>query len=146
MSVRLTTRPLSTARALAELTAPGLGGIVVFVGRVRPDRTRGGTVRALEYESHRAMTLRSFRAGEAEARRRHGAERVVLWHRIGTVRAGEPSVIVGAASAHRRAAFDSVSMLIERVKSDAPLWKVERARPARPRRRPPSPRAARSAG
>jgi molybdopterin synthase catalytic subunit len=146
VSVRLSTRPLSAARALKELSAAGLGGIVLFVGRVRPDRTRHGTVRALEYESHRAMALRTLRAWEVEARRRYGAARVVLWHRIGIVRAGEPSVIVGTASAHRQSAFEAASMLIERVKTDAPLWKSERVRPARPRRRLPLPGPARSAG
>lgn len=146
MSVRLSARPLSSARALKELGVHGLGGIVLFVGRVRPDRTRAGTVRALTYESHRALALEEFRALEAEARERYGVGRIVIWHRIGTVPVGEPSVMIGAASAHRRAAFDATSMLIERLKSDVPLWKSERVRPGRPLRRRPSRGPVRSAG
>lgn len=145
MSVRLSARPLSSARALEELGAPGLGGIVLFVGRVRPDRRRAGRVRALSYESHRALALEAFRAWEVQARQRYGVGRVVIWHRVGIVRAGDPSVIIGAASAHRRAAFDAVSMLIERLKSDAPLWKSERVRSVRPRGRRPSRAPGRSA-
>lgn len=145
MSVRLSARALSTTRALKELEGPGLGGIVLFVGRVRPDPTRFGSIRALAYESHRALALGSFRALETEARRRYGVGRVVLWHRTGTVPAGQPSVIVGAASAHRRSAFEAASMLIERLKAEAPLWKSERVRPGRPRRRLPSRATVRSA-
>lgn len=136
MSVRLTERPLSSTLALKELGAPGVGGIVLFVGRVRSDRIRAGTVRALAYESHRALALKAFRSWESEARRRFGVRRIVIWHRVGLVRAGAPSVIVGAAGAHRRSAFDAASMLIERLKADAPLWKSARVRSGRPPRRP----------
>ncbi|EQD45842.1 Molybdopterin biosynthesis MoaE [mine drainage metagenome] len=146
MSVRLSARPLSSVRALKELGASGLGGIVLFVGRVRPDRTPTGTIRALAYESHRTLALEELQALETEARERYGVGRIVIWHRIGTVPVGEPSVMVGAASSHRRAAFDATSMLIERLKSDVPLWKSERVRPGRPPRRRPSRGPVQSAG
>jgi molybdopterin synthase catalytic subunit len=134
VSVRLTRRPLSMAAAMRVLEGPGLGGVAVFAGRVRPDRVGRGRVVALEYEAHRILALRALTALERTARRRFGAERVVLWHRLGDVPVDEISVIVGAATGHRAAAFAAARYLIERLKAEVPIWKTERARPARRRR------------
>jgi len=146
VSVRLTRRPLSPAAALRELEGPTLGGVVVFVGRVRPDRTREGAVVALEYESHRAPALRALTQLEVDAKRRFGAVRTVAWHRVGRVRVGEPAVIVGAACSHRRAAFAAAEFLIDELKRSVPVWKEVRARRARRPRRHPGPSGGRGAG
>lgn len=146
MSVRLTSRPLVLGAALRELEAPALGGLVVFVGRVRPDRTREGAVVELQYETHRAPALRALARLEQEAQRRFGAERTVAWHRVGRVRVGEPAVIVGAACAHRVEAFAATRFLIDELKRSVPVWKEIRARPVRRPRRRPGPSTGRSAG
>jgi len=122
---------------MRELEGDELGGVVVFLGRVRPDRTGKGRVTALEYEAHRELALSALRGLERTARRRFGAEKVVLWHRLGAVPVGEPSVVVGVATGHRAAAFRAARFLIERLKAEVPIWKLERARPVRrPRLRP----------
>ena len=142
MSVRLTDRALTVAGAMRALEGPGLGGVVVFAGRVRPDRGRAGRVFALDYETHRAPALRRLAAIERDARARFGAGRVVIWHRVGRLKVGEVSVVVGAACAHRAAAFDAARFLIDELKASVPIWKTERARPVRrPRRRPGRARA-----
>lgn len=136
MSVRLGPGRLDPAAAFAELAGPGLGGIVLFVGRVRPDRLGGRPIRALTYEADRAFALGQLAALGREAITVSGARRVVLWHRTGPVGVGEASVIVGAAARHRSAAFDVAEQLIDRVKTEVALWKVAPARSARPPRRP----------
>jgi molybdopterin synthase catalytic subunit len=62
--------------------------------------------------------------GEEEAAR-HGLCAVALEHRTGTVPRGEPSVIVAASAPHRGEAFAGARALIDRVKAEAPIWKVE---------------------
>ena len=146
MGVRLSKRPLSLAAAERELSGPGLGGIVLFAGRVRPDRTARGRVRALDYECDRAPAIRRLEEIAAEGRRRFGAERVVLWHRLGTVPVNAVSVVVGAACGHRAEAFATSRFLIEELKRSVPIWKTERARPVRRPRSRRSPRVGRSAG
>ena len=116
---------------MRQLSGPELGGVVVFAGRVRPDRTPGGRVVHLDYEAHRSLALGALSELATTARRRFGAERVVLWHRLGPVPVGEVSVIVGAATGHRAAAFTAARYLIEQLKRSVPIWKVERARPGR---------------
>jgi molybdopterin synthase catalytic subunit len=146
VSVRLTRRPLSVARAYAELGRPTAGGITVFAGRVRPDALGSRRVHALFYEAHDGPALRRLSEIEREARRRFGLTGAVLWHRLGTLPVGTASVIVGAAAPHRDAAFRAARYLIDRLKSEVPIWKTDRARPARRRRGPPGPRRGRSAG
>lgn len=145
-ALRLTRRPLSLAAAARELDAPGLGGVVLFAGRVRGERRRGTRVIALDYETHGEPAVRVLRELDRTARQRFGVARTVLWHRIGPVNAGEISVIVGAAAAHRAPAFAAARFLIDRLKQSVPIWKTERARSARRRRPPPRPPAARSSG
>ncbi|MCI4339609.1 MAG: molybdenum cofactor biosynthesis protein MoaE [Thermoplasmata archaeon] len=140
----MTRRPLSVAAAARELAVPGLGGMVLFTGRVRGERNHGGYVVALDYEVHEDPALRVLRELDLTVRRKFGVERTVLWHRVGRVKAGEVSVIVGAAAGHRAPAFAAARYLIDELKRTVPIWKTDRARSARPRRRPPHPRAARS--
>ncbi|MGP8072756.1 MAG: molybdenum cofactor biosynthesis protein MoaE [Thermoplasmata archaeon] len=146
MSVRLSSRRLPLGAALRELEGAHLGGVAVFVGRVRPDRTRTGRVLALLYEADRPLALRALARLETEARRRFGAGRTVAWHRVGQVGVGETAVIVGAACGHRAEAFAATRFLIDELKRTVPVWKEVRARPARRPPRPPSRRHARSTG
>jgi len=142
VAIRLTRSPLSVARAYDELGDEASGGVVVFVGRVRPDTSARGTVRALFYEADRPLALRSLRSLRAEAVARFGARRVVLHHRVGVLAVGVPSIIVGVAAPHRRAAFAAAEYLIRRLKRETPIWKTDRVRPAS---RPPRPRGRRGA-
>lgn len=134
MPVRLTRRPLRVEEAYRALSGRSLGGVVVFLGRVRPDRTPRGRVTALFYEAHRPLALASLRRLAHEAVRRQGAQKVVLWHRLGTIPVGEPSVLVGVAAGHREDAFAAARYLIDRLKAETPIWKSDRVRAAHPRR------------
>jgi len=145
-SIRLSRRRLSFAAAARTLLGRDLGGVVVFAGRVRADRAGNRRVVALDYEVHPGPALDTMRRLDRIVRRRFGVERTVLWHRVGRVPVGEISVIAGAGAGHRDPAFAAARYLIDELKRTVPIWKTERARPARrPRRRPP-PRRARSAG
>jgi molybdopterin synthase catalytic subunit len=146
VSLRLTRRPLSLAAAARELEGPGLGGVVLFAGRVRGDGAGRTRVVALDYEVHEGPALRVLQELDRSARRNYRIERTVLWHRVGRVKMGEVSVIVGAAAPHRAPAFEAARYLIDRLKQTVPIWKTERARSGRPRRRPPAPRGGRSSG
>jgi molybdopterin synthase catalytic subunit len=146
MGVRLTRRPLSVAAAYRALEQDRAGGVAIFVGRVRPDRLAKGVVTHLFYEAHVAVAERQLRELEEKAIARFGLTDVVLWHRLGELPVGSASVLVGAAAAHRDAAFRGARFLIDRLKSEVPIWKTDRARSGRRPRRPPGRRRGRSAG
>ena len=146
VSVRLSRRPIALADAARELERPGLGGVALFAGRVRPDPRGARTVAALDYEVHEGPALRQMEQLDRAVRREFGVSATVVWHRVGRVRAGEVSVIVGAAAAHRAPAFAAARALIDRLKETVPIWKTERARSARPRPRRRARPAGRSSG
>jgi molybdopterin synthase catalytic subunit len=135
MLQRLTASPLRLDRAYQSLEAKGAGAIVLFAGRVRPDATDRGRIRALEYEADRPLARRSFQEIDRQIRAQFPGLRLLLWHRTGRVGVGEIAVIVGAASPHRSAAFAATRDAIERLKSESPIWKGDRVRPARRPRR-----------
>ncbi|MDF2690006.1 MAG: molybdopterin synthase catalytic subunit, partial [Microvirga sp.] len=65
-------------------------------------------------------------AGEAEGR--WPLIGLTIIHRYGLIRPGEAIVLVLAASAHRRAAFEAADFLMDYLKTRAPFWKREHLR------------------
>ena len=117
-SVRVTAEPLDLAAVAAAVRDPSAGAVVVFEGVTRE-------VPELDYEAYAEMAEERLRAiGEAVAAE-HALSAVALEHRTGTVPLSEPSVIVAAAAPHRGEAFEGARALIDRVKAEAPIWKVE---------------------
>jgi molybdopterin synthase catalytic subunit len=117
-SVHVTDEPLDVAAVSAAVRDPRAGAVVVFEGVTRD-------VGELDYEAYAEMALEKLRAiGEQEAER-HGLCAVALEHRVGTVPLSEPSVLVAASAPHRGEAFAGARALIDRVKAEAPIWKVE---------------------
>ena len=137
MGVRVSRKRIGVADAYEALEDPLSGGVAIFIGRVRPDRKKGAPVLGLFYEAHVEVAEAQLRELEAEARRRFGARKVLLWHRLGTLAVGTPSVLIGVAAPHRASAFAACRYLIDRLKSEVPIWKSDRVRPGRrrPRRR-----------
>jgi len=110
--------PLDVATVSAAVRDPRAGAVVTFEGVTRE-------VAALDYEAYTEMAAEKLRAiGEQEAAR-HGLCAVALVHRVGRVPRSEPSVIVAASAPHRGEAFAGARALIDRVKAEAPIWKVE---------------------
>ncbi|MEQ8369228.1 MAG: molybdenum cofactor biosynthesis protein MoaE [Alphaproteobacteria bacterium] len=107
-------------------TSGRTGGIVSFVGVVRAaDKGDPQAIRALTLQHYPGMTERLLNAIEAEARRRWPLDEVLIIHRVGRLTPGERIVIVVTASAHRQAAFESCSFLMDWLKTRAPFWKAE---------------------
>jgi molybdopterin synthase catalytic subunit len=71
------------------------------------------------------MAVAKLEAIAAEEAERHGLCAVAVEHRVGTVALSEPSVIVAASAPHRGEAFAGARAVIDRVKAEAPIWKVE---------------------
>jgi molybdopterin synthase catalytic subunit len=117
-SVRVTAEPLDLGALAAAVRDPSAGAVVLFEGVTRE-------VPELDYEAYVEMAEQRLREiGEAVAAE-HGLSAVALEHRTGTVPLSEPSVIVAAAAPHRGEAFEGARALIDRVKAEAPIWKVE---------------------
>lgn len=122
---RVTDEPLSIEPLSRALRRDGAGAQLVFSGVVR-DRNDGRRVLAVTYDAHPALAERTFREIAEEARARWGADLgVVVAHRTGRLAAGEVSVVIGVASAHRDAAYQASRYVIEQLKVRSPVWKQE---------------------
>lgn len=113
--------PNAEARDFAERRRAS-GAIVTFLGQARAEN---GRVEQLTLEHYPGFTEERICAFVDEARRRWPLDGVRIVHRAGVVRPREPIVFVAAAAAHRRAAFDAVDFLMDRLKTEAPFWKKE---------------------
>lgn len=121
---RIGPEPISADAILAEVADPDLGGQVLFLGTVR-QRTDDLRTARLEYEAYADMAVAVLEDIAARARGLWPGCRVAMWHRVGTLRPGEPAVAVAAAAAHRGDAFAASRFCIERLKVELPVWKKE---------------------
>jgi MoaE-MoaD fusion protein len=117
-AVRVTGERLDLAAVADAVRDPSAGAVVLFEGVTRE-------VPELDYEAYAEMAEEKLRAIGEEVAAAHGLSAVALEHRTGTVPLGEPSVIVAASAPHRGEAFAGARALIDRVKAEAPIWKVE---------------------
>ena len=125
VTVRLTSDPLHVEDAVAAVTRSDCGGIGVFLGVVRQDRT-GPEVAALDYEAWDEQAEPAMRRVAQHVRDAHPEVRAVyLVHRTGRLEVGEVSVIVAAAAPHRPEAFAATRALIDELKAEVPIWKRE---------------------
>jgi MoaE-MoaD fusion protein len=92
--------------------------VVVFEGVTRE-------VDELDYEAYVEMAEPKLAAIAADEAERHGLCAVAVEHRTGTVPLSEPSVLVAVSAGHREEAFAGARAVIDRVKAEAPIWKVE---------------------
>lgn len=108
----------------AGLRHPAAGALATFEGWVR-DHADGRSVRLLEYQVYAELAQAEGERVAAEALRRFDVLAVHCSHRSGILRIGDLAVWVGAAAAHRAAAFDACRYIIDEIKQRLPIWKRE---------------------
>ena len=122
--IRLLDQPFNPGALIGPFTNanPGLGGVCTFVGEVRPD----SAVEALELSHYEPLTLPGMHALADRAFERFELMGLLMVHRVGLMRPGEPIVCVSAAALHRRDAIDAVDFCMDHLKSAAWFWKREK--------------------
>ncbi|MDR7035395.1 molybdopterin synthase catalytic subunit [Methylobacterium sp. BE186] len=123
--VSIQAEPFDVAAEIARLsaeTAGRAGAVVTFTGLCRDE---GGRLTALELEHYPGMAEAEIARVVEEARSRWPLAGVRVVHRHGRVAPGDGIVLVLTASAHRTAAFEAASYLMDYLKTRAPFWKRE---------------------
>ena len=102
----------------AQVSDPRAGAVVAFQGVTRE-------VGRLEYEAYAEMARERIAAILADCIELHRLCAAAAAHRVGAVALGQPSVIVAVSAPHREEAFAGAREAIDRIKAEAPIWKVE---------------------
>jgi molybdopterin synthase catalytic subunit len=125
IDVRLEDTDFNPAAEIAAFSAAhgAAGGIATFIGQVRA----GEGVEALELQHYEPLTLPSIKALAKDACHRWVLEGLLIIHRTGLLRPGDPIVLVAVASRHRRDAFAAAEFAMDHLKSDSWFWKREKA-------------------
>jgi molybdopterin synthase catalytic subunit len=120
----LTDEPIDVAKLCSEISDPGCGAVLLFVGTVR-DHHQQRPVDQLTYDAYRPMAERVMERIASELEDAAPGLRVAIVHRLGEIPAGEASVAIATASPHRAAAYEASRTALERLKQEVPIWKRE---------------------
>ena len=110
---------------LSKLVAnPHSGAVVTFCGDVR-DHDGGKEVASLLYEIHPSAP-EQIKLITQSIMGRFEIEKVAVAHRYGDIAIGETAFAVAVSAAHRQAAFDACSAIVNAVKDQLPIWKHQK--------------------
>ena len=122
--IRITNNHLDLPEIMLELQDNSAGALSIFIGNVR-NRGRSGNVSEIYYETYSEMAEQKMREIENEAQTKWEIKKLVAFHRIGNIKVGEASIIIGISSEHRHEAFEACKYVINNVKTRVPIWKKE---------------------
>lgn len=118
---------LSLDSVLDKVRCKQIGGIVFFLGTVR-DHNKNQAVSKLHYEAYPEMVTKKIQQIFERARQRWENKqplKAAVHYRAGEIKPGEISVIIAVGAAHREEAFSCCRFLLEKLKSEVPIWKKE---------------------
>lgn len=123
---RIVATELDVPAHLAAVADPRAGAVATFVGQVRDhDPDADGQVTALEYSAHpdAETVLRRICTQLAADPEVLG---LAVTHRTGPLVVGDLAIVACVTTAHRALAFDMCRELVERVKTEVPIWKRQK--------------------
>ena len=102
----------------------GFGAIVVFVGVVK-GLVGGVAVDELRYEAYEELAEKILARIAEEEMSKYGLGAVAIYHRVGELKPGDTTVYIVVAARGRREGFASAAEILDRVKHEAPIYKLE---------------------
>ena len=121
---RISNSTIAVDECLHAVERPAAGAVVTFAGVVR-DHDAGRGVVSLDYEAHpsagEVISLVATRvASEFEE------VTIAVEHRSGSLVVGDLALSCAVSSAHRSEAFAACARLVDAIKAEVPIWKLQR--------------------
>jgi molybdopterin synthase catalytic subunit len=110
---------------IQKVKGRGVGAILVFVGVVK-DVVDGYKVYELHYEAYEDYAIKVLDKIASDELSKDGVEAVEILHRVGPAREGEKTLYIAVAAQSRKQAIESLSRILERVKHEPPIYKLEK--------------------
>lgn len=117
---RISADPIDPSVVSDAVSGPTHGAVLVFWGVVR-DHDHGESVTALEYQAHPDAEKFLRRCCE-DAAAASGLPTAAV-HRVGDLVVGDTALVAAVASPHRAEAFAALEALVDRIKTEVPIWK-----------------------
>jgi len=113
------------ASILSSLTSGrGAGSLVVFTGFVK-GVVDGRRVFRLSYEAYEDLAVKVLEKIAREEASERGVYAVWIRHRLGDLKPGEPTLYVLVVAEPRSLAFRKASRILDRIKREVPIYKLE---------------------
>ncbi|MBL9114770.1 MAG: molybdenum cofactor biosynthesis protein MoaE [Verrucomicrobiaceae bacterium] len=98
------------------------GAEVQFLGVVRGSE-EGRPIIGIDYTAYEPMALKMLHQVAEKAEQQFGQHDLLLHHRLGFVKAEDPSIIIRVRTRHSAAAFTICQWYLSEVKKTVPIWK-----------------------
>jgi len=122
---QITEKNLDVYASMKFLERKSCGAMLWFIGRVR-DHNEGQFVTGITYETSVPHAMKSFYEICNEVHQNFGCDlEISIVHRVGELKVGDWSILVGVASPHRVNAYEASRFVIEEIKKRTPIWKKE---------------------
>ncbi|MCC7298467.1 MAG: molybdenum cofactor biosynthesis protein MoaE [Bacteroidia bacterium] len=102
-----------------------IGAHSIFLGQVRADILNDKKVVCIDYEAYPELANAKAHEIREAAFAKYPLTCMHIYHSLGKVNAGEMSLFVFTSSAHRQAAIDACSEIVEQIKAELPVWGKE---------------------
>lgn len=102
-----------------------IGAHEIFLGQVRADQIDGKKVVAIDYSAYEEMANEKFHKIREEAFEKFDLTCMHIYHSLGRVNTGEICLFVFTSSKHRVQAREATAFLVEKIKSDVPVFGKE---------------------
>jgi len=127
MSISIFIQNALPAGLLAEClkhysTDVAAGAYSCFMGQVRADKKDDREVQAIEYTAYVEMADVKMQEIATEVKEQYKLNALEVRHSLGTVMAGGICLFVLAIAGHRKASMEACNLLVERIKSELPVW------------------------
>jgi len=117
--------PEKLLKSVLALAGEDIGAVTVFVGRVK-GVVNGRKVFSLFYETYEPYSSRSLGKIIEEEKKKIGFSDAFIYHKRGEAVPGEPVLFISVISPSRKEAIEGLASLLERVKHEAYVWKLEK--------------------
>lgn len=99
-----------------------IGAHSIFLGQVRKDVINGQQVTAIEYTTYKEMALEKMHEIREDIFAKYPLTCMHIYHSLGIVNAGEICLFVFTSATHRKEAIDACEEVVNRIKSELPVW------------------------
>ncbi len=102
------------------------GAITLFIGLVKGLVEENKRVHELEYTVVKEAALEIMGKIAREEAEKYKLSHVVIWHRVGSLKPGEVTIIIAVLAENRKNSFAAAEEILERVKKEVPIFKLEK--------------------